>query len=513
FTNINGSIDDVMVFNRSLSVDEIRDLYVRGRARWNITSEKLFIGNETNFTLPRLKTNVLPILRLESPNGWYTPYLFRNMNFSFRDGTPPEIFFVSPTPPNGTSTMQNFTINVSIFDLNLRRVILEYNNTNTTFFVSNSSEITQISEGNYTFSVVRSPPAPEEFIYYRVYAVDLDNIVSTERRLIKGNGPPFLVSLNYSPTSLDFIDPNEPLYVEAIIRDNESNFQSSWLQWKNSTQNWNEIINTTQMILMSSSSLNSTHWKVNASFILPHYQGIIYFRIFKNDSLGESSNSTVFNVSSFWDCTWNMSLENGSNLGEFFGFDELKNFANFTIFNTGDVNYSDSCPLQFEVSHNLNPANSVRIGGLAGRSRTYSHINAKQNITVVLDFNFRNEIYSDFLNLTIKEKTENANPQHTDFLTAVLISTSGPYLYQKYYDPLILENPSLLVKRNLSFYEIYLSNKTIFFNSSIRNGVGDGTENRTAYNVSHIWFFDELFNFTNYTSGASNISLENTNIT
>jgi hypothetical protein len=39
---MNGAIDEVMIFNRSLSVFEIQELYVKGRAFWNYTDYTIY---------------------------------------------------------------------------------------------------------------------------------------------------------------------------------------------------------------------------------------------------------------------------------------------------------------------------------------------------------------------------------------------------------------------------------------------------------------------------------------
>ncbi len=82
----NGSIDEVMIFNRSLSADEIKELYVKGRALWNYTAyQNLSEYNSATpssanvFNISLSTTNLLPdFLFLEgnqSANAFYSPNL------------------------------------------------------------------------------------------------------------------------------------------------------------------------------------------------------------------------------------------------------------------------------------------------------------------------------------------------------------------------------------------------------------------------------------------------------
>jgi hypothetical protein len=83
----NGSIDEFMIFNRTLSESEIQELYVKGRARWEYTlyqnltatgstdssSSNHFALSDTNVT------NILPCFKLAaSPYQFYTPLISTN---------------------------------------------------------------------------------------------------------------------------------------------------------------------------------------------------------------------------------------------------------------------------------------------------------------------------------------------------------------------------------------------------------------------------------------------------
>ncbi|MBU1022941.1 LamG domain-containing protein, partial [bacterium] len=77
----NGSMDEVMIFNRSLSSDEINELYVKGRALWSYSGYQNLTAIDSNdneslneFDIDTTTTNILPMLKLFSgANQFYTP--------------------------------------------------------------------------------------------------------------------------------------------------------------------------------------------------------------------------------------------------------------------------------------------------------------------------------------------------------------------------------------------------------------------------------------------------------
>ena len=53
----NGSIDEVAIWNRSLSEDEIKDLYINGRVNWNY-SEPVDLSTYVTFGFPNTSTSI-----------------------------------------------------------------------------------------------------------------------------------------------------------------------------------------------------------------------------------------------------------------------------------------------------------------------------------------------------------------------------------------------------------------------------------------------------------------------
>ncbi len=104
----NGSIDEVAIWNRSLSAAEVQALYELGNGRY------YWKGNVSDGTSSA-----------ESDTWWF------ELNIS--DTTPPAISFVKPTPPNATiTTNTSVIVNVSINESNLDEFIWNWNGTNYT---------------------------------------------------------------------------------------------------------------------------------------------------------------------------------------------------------------------------------------------------------------------------------------------------------------------------------------------------------------------------------------------
>lgn len=87
--DFDGTIDEVMIWNRSLSADEIKDLYIKGRAKWNYLGyQNVTQDVQNNFTISTATTNILPEYRFtangsNSTTQFYSPILEAGMTFDF----------------------------------------------------------------------------------------------------------------------------------------------------------------------------------------------------------------------------------------------------------------------------------------------------------------------------------------------------------------------------------------------------------------------------------------------
>lgn len=72
----NGYIDELMIYNRSLSNEEIIDLFTRGKAKWNQTNYTNISNNHWNFTISNYTTNIRMDIRMIANNTkFYTPLI------------------------------------------------------------------------------------------------------------------------------------------------------------------------------------------------------------------------------------------------------------------------------------------------------------------------------------------------------------------------------------------------------------------------------------------------------
>jgi Concanavalin A-like lectin/glucanases superfamily/Bacterial Ig-like domain (group 3) len=112
-----GSMDDVMIFNRTLSSAEIEDMYYKGRVNWQYGSEWENYSNSVESTISSSATNILPEFKyLSSPSNFYSPLAIGDKTnatadfviFESQDSALPTITFESPTLDNGTRTRKTF---------------------------------------------------------------------------------------------------------------------------------------------------------------------------------------------------------------------------------------------------------------------------------------------------------------------------------------------------------------------------------------------------------------------
>ncbi|MEI6731757.1 MAG: LamG domain-containing protein, partial [archaeon] len=134
--NLNGSLDEVMIWNRSLSNQEISILANKGRMSWLYTAEQNLSAttsadnsSSNNFTIPVSTTSIYPILKLLSWNNFISPLVWGTitMNASSSDIYAPILTLI--TPVSGTSIGKTFaTLNVSTNDDNLVSTFVDLDN-------------------------------------------------------------------------------------------------------------------------------------------------------------------------------------------------------------------------------------------------------------------------------------------------------------------------------------------------------------------------------------------------
>ena len=381
------------------------------------------------------------------------------------DTIKPLVDFVSPTPANNSGVNNNFEINVSITELNLVNVTYNWNGTNITYDLTNNASYFAGSAPNWVFNLTQTGLTAGNSYTYYVYAKDnASNSNSTLTRTILGNSVPTFISIDRSPISLENLDPNNLINVTVNISDIESNFDTAFLQWKNTSADWGNAVNVT----MLNSTAKGAYTILNASFI-PTYEANYSYRIWANDTLGNSSTSSETNISVFWDCTWTAT----SDLSSTAGWDENKRIGNIIINNTGDSSHSTGCSLDFRLTYDL-PEGRIYFDNIYYKPSSTYTLSAKSSQNISVNASFLSEIKSEDVVISTNELLSRTNVSQRNTTATIVSNQAGPYLFQK-----ITSNPQ----------SVYLTAGNFSLEAYIRNLMGSTTvnANNTAYNVTFNW--------------------------
>ena len=405
-SSFNGSIDEVGVWNRSLSREEIKQLYQS-----------------------RLK-------KLVSANGGVNDTYLQMVN---------------------SSTAGNFTVNLRSDNMSYWNVAL------------NQSGLVLGLRQSYN---------------YNMSATDRANTINNSGlRTVFGNSKPEFISVGYVANDSEGVDPSTIIVVTVNVTDVDSNFDTAILQWKNMSQIWTNVT-------MVNITAKGVYTMVNTSFTTPAYDTNVTFRIFANDTLGDSNFSLNYTLNSSYDCTWAATAD----LGAIAGWDENKRVGNISINNTGDSAFvTANCSLDFRLNYNLAEGRIYFNQDYVKPSNTIT-LSAKQNTSIVVNASFLSEIKEESVNITVDEFRSRSNMTEINTTLTLVSNQAGPYLYQK-----IAAAPTSIDLQ---------SGNNFSLQGYIRNLMGTLTANVTnsAYNVSFNWSVPS--GFTNL-SGELEVSLVN----
>ena len=308
----------------------------------------------------------------------------------------------------------------------------------------------------------------------------------TETRTIFGNSLPVFVEVNASLNNNASIDPNKNIIINVNVSEADYALGDVVLQWKNSTVGWE---NATNITMANLTAINSSNIQTlfNASFILPDYGDVITYRIFANDTLGSSAYSDETNLSSYYDCTWNI---NPVDFGSAIGWEGNKFIGNISINNSGDVQYNTSnCSLSIRLTHGLTTGRIYFDNSPFKPSNTYS-LDAGENITVKVNASFLTEVSEENVTIIISEITggNGISLQTTQYVNATLVSNrEGPYLVQD-----ITNNPATVLLTDTNFT----------LTGYVRNLMGDGNPGNSSFNTTINWSYGS--DFINISGNLSN---------
>jgi len=295
--NHNGSIDEVRVYNRTLSSEEIKKLYyltnpslpeyANSTIRVNITDEdsdsnelyyKWYVDdvekksgyNENSFNyVYNLNNHKVKLEVTDKENNnliqeWNITTLFVS----------PTIKFELPTPDNNSEQYSNsVVINVSGTEYNLDYAVLEFDNTDYTMNCNNDNapyyscyyNLDSLSEGNHNFTV---------------YVYDIvGNSNKTEKRTftVDRTAPTIIID---SPINLYTYSTNLSLELNYSVSDSLTSVSSCWYN----------LINSSGDILIDNTTITNCQ---NTTFNVSQGGGEYNLTLYSNDSVNNVNNKTV----------------------------------------------------------------------------------------------------------------------------------------------------------------------------------------------------------------------------
>src|SRR3989344_5072087 len=322
--------------------------------------------------------------------------VYTSGNFTIKiDTINPQISFIDPTPSNASGATQQVVFNVSINDTNLANVTYNWNGT-ISIYNTSASELFNSGNGLWIFTVTQSNLSIGSNYVFNISAKDLaNNINATETRTIVANSKPSFVSIAHTPNTTLSLDPNIALVITLNVSDSDSNIERAILQWKNSSLSWDNATNVT----MSNISTKNITTIFNGSFI-PLFESNYSFRIWANDTQGDSNISVETNLSVFLDCTWNITP---SDLGAVFGWDQNKFISNITLNNSGDAAYSNTnCSLDFRFTYDL-AEGRIFFNHDSVKPSTSITLAAGNSTNVIVNASFLSEVKQDSAIITVNE--------------------------------------------------------------------------------------------------------------
>ena len=393
--------------------------------------------------------------------------VYTSGNFTITiDTINPQISFIDPTPSNASGATQQVVFNVSINDTNLANVTYNWNGT-ISIYNTSASELFNSGNGLWIFTVTQSNLSIGSNYVFNISAKDLaNNINATETRTIVANSKPSFVSIAHTPNTTLSLDPNIALVITLNVSDSDSNIERAILQWKNSSLSWDNATNVT----MSNISTKNITTIFNGSFI-PLFESNYSFRIWANDTQGDSNISVETNLSVFLDCTWNITP---SDLGAVVGWDQNKFISNITLNNSGDAAYSNTnCSLDFRFTYDL-AEGRIFFNHDSVKPSTSITLAAGNSTNVIVNASFLSEVKQDSAIITVNEFRARSDTSSRNASLTLVSNQNGPYLYEK-----VTSYPT----------SVSLTAGNMSLNGYIRNLMGSSTLNisNTAYNVTVAW--------------------------
>ncbi|MBD3248777.1 hypothetical protein GF336_01915 [Candidatus Woesearchaeota archaeon] len=311
YGGFNGSIDEVAIFNRSLSPSEVYNLYERGAVKLNLTVRNCTQSDCSDGTWQDIQDESPQNLNLNSRyfqynaefqtnNLSFTPKLY-NVTIDYTDITPPIITNVNATPTNQSA---NITWDTD-----------ENANSSVNYGLSTSlGTIESLDDSTTSHKIQLTPLTNNTLYYYNVTSCDASNNCKTEgpfnfTTLSNADEPPKWISIPNNQTieyanslNVDF-DADDDIAISQYFIDDDVNFT---INPSNGTLKNNTLLQLgTYLINVSvndtSNNINSTIFKVTVqdstaptiSMITPVQDDILGWTVILRASITDNNLKSV----------------------------------------------------------------------------------------------------------------------------------------------------------------------------------------------------------------------------
>jgi len=375
----NGTIDEVMIFNRTLSSDEITSIYVKSKLNFQYNEYQNLTATNINHTFTITNgTNYLPEFLFLSGNQtqpFYSPILQTSMNFdlySEAEGVvdnSPVVNLLTPANATSSDAVSEYSFNATITDdINITNATLYiwfengtlYNTTEwlgivetTEYFVNSSVNLTIYENYTWNYLAFDNASTPQlswnDTNYTIEYYESADTILPNIQIVYPSNNTNSSNSgLHVNYTATDNIALDECWYTNDTFT---TNYSLTNCQTNITTITWSE---GTHVVIVygndTTGNINSSQVTFNIDTILPNVQIILPVNNSNTTDTQKEVNYTYSddNIDKCWwgDGSANTTIACGTNIT---GVTWNEGLNNITIYANDSMNNVNSSYVQFRL--------------------------------------------------------------------------------------------------------------------------------------------------------------------
>ncbi len=230
--------------------------------------------------------------------------------------------------------------------------------------------------------------------------------------IISDTTAPYFVSVSSSPNTNSSLDPNVRINITANLTE-YTNISAVMLQYKNSSSEWRNIT-------MANIWNSSSNYSYSANFT-PTSEDTYQYRIFANDTAGNSNYSQTTNLHVYYDWTWQHSP---SDFGAVSGqLSANVSIGNITINNTGEYQ------IRFKITSTWENKNQIFFNDSAeSDTGFYFELNPGNSTIIPMKATAKSSETSDILTITADALNSSALPDKNTTAATVVSFASGPFL-------------------------------------------------------------------------------------